>query len=90
VGYFLNLNTLQCCVGDRLKIRVGGDFYYHPRDGRLTDLLLIGGGVGVNPLFSMLSHHAGLLSASSTEQSGRVRMLYSSKTGSELLFKVCW
>lgn len=82
----------QCRVGDKLMIRVGGDFHYAPSEGReLTDLLLIGGGVGINPLFSMLSHHVRLLSRShsNTVGKGSVRMLYSSKTESELLFRVC-
>lgn len=67
-------------------IRVGGDFCYSPRaDRNLTDLLLIGGGVGINPLLSMLFHHSRLL-ASSDQVSAR--LLYSSKTKAELLFKV--
>lgn len=77
-------------MGDRLKIRVGGDFYYSPADRELNDLLLIGGGVGINPLLSMLSHHTKLLSCSDVSgRRGRVRVLYSSKTEDELLFKVC-
>lgn len=74
-------------------IRVGGDFWYSPGDRGLTDLLLIGGGVGINPLFSMLSHHVRLQSRPNSEsaagRAGAVTMLYSSKTENELLFKVC-
>ena len=69
---------------------MGGDFRYSPLLGEeLEDLLLIGGGVGINPLFSMLSHHVRLLSGHTHQaKRGRVKLLYSSKTKSELLFKV--
>ena len=69
-------------------IRVGGDFHLSPGVGGLTDLLLIAGGVGMNPLFSMLTHHVGMLSQVD-EGKGRVELLYSAKMESELLFKVC-
>ncbi len=75
---------------------MGGDFHYSPPEKEeLKDLLLIGGGVGINPLFSMLSHHVRLLISARSDPAhhqtrrGRVRLLYSSKTESELLFKVC-
>ena len=75
-------------------IRIGGDFHYSPAQGReLAHLLLIGGGVGINPLLSMLSHHTKLLSDDDDgvlQKEGRVCLLYSSKTEDELLFKVCW
>lgn len=66
-------------------IRVGGDFYYPMTTNQEpADVLFIGGGVGINPLFSMLSHHAHLLASSGK---GSTRLLYSSKTASELLFR---
>lgn len=71
-------------------IRVGGDFCYSLGDDqKLTDVLLIGGGVGINPLLSMLFHHSKLLTSSNLVGKGSARLLYSSKTKAELLFKVC-
>ena len=83
---------------------MGGDFTYAPPTTRdMGDLLLIGGGVGINPLFSMLQHHTWLLQTAhdNSEQGpgsieprkdsmsvGRVCLLYSAKTKDELLFKV--
>ena len=87
---------LQCKVGDRLSIRVGGDFVYPPTCySELSDLLLIAGGVGINPLFSMLQHHTHLLhlsgqrsNASVLSPKGRVQLLYSARSKDELIFKV--
>ncbi len=91
-NFLLYLKLYQCEVGDELTIRIGGDFYYSPDESNgVEDLLLIGGGVGINPLFSILSHHARLLHISPLSvlgKRGSVRLLYSSKTENELLFKV--
>ena len=80
----------QCCVGDKLSVRVGGDFVYDPTPSQSHDqshdLLLIGGGVGINPLFSMLLHHMRLVERK--ERVGRVKLLYSARSAAELLFKV--
>lgn len=46
---------LQARVGDRLAASVGGNFHYRPGDER-RPLLLVAGGVGINPLFSILQH----------------------------------
>ena len=83
---------------------MGGDFTYAPPTAcGMGDLLLIGGGVGINPLFSMLQHHTWLLQTATdnSEQGpdsieplkdsrsmGRVCLLYSAKSKDELLFKV--
>lgn len=67
-------------------MRVGGDFVYDPTPSWSHDLILIGGGVGINPLLSMLLHHARLLELGKI--SGKVALLYSARSTSELLFKV--
>ena len=61
----------------------------------LSDLLLIAGGVGINPLFSMLQHHVHLLHSSGQRSNvsvlnhkGRVQLLYSAWSRDELIFKV--
>ena len=79
----------QCEVGDRLSIRVGGDFTYDPPSNSPADILLIGGGVGINPLFSILQHHA-YLQAPISERRGHAHLLYSARSREELLFKVRW
>ena len=86
--------STKCKVGDKLSVQVGGDFWYSPPSPwEVSDLLLIGGGVGINPLFSMLQHHVWMLQSPGCAGSqgynlGAVQLLYSSKTASELLFKV--
>ena len=67
-------------------MRVGGDFIYDPTQSWSHDLLLIGGGVGINPLFSMLLHHTRLVEQGTL--SGKVKLLYSARSTTELLFKV--
>lgn len=85
--------TSQCRVGDTLSVRVGGDFVYDPapsesRDSRLQscDLCLIAGGMGINPLMSILLHHTRLVELG--QITGRVKLLYSARTVADLLFKV--
>lgn len=76
-------------------MRVGGDFYFDPSPSDpAVDLLLIAGGVGINPLYSILSHTADLLqlnraSGGRGHNIGSVHLRYSAKTTEELLFKVC-
>ena len=79
--------TRECRVGDQLSVRVGGDFIYDPAPSGSHGLLLVAGGVGINPLISMLLHHTrevgeGRLSGT------RVRLLYTARTVCEVLFKV--
>ena len=52
----------------------------------MAELVLIGGGVGINPLLSMLLHHLHLVKEKSVLP-GNVHLLYSSKMENELLFK---
>ena len=86
--------TTQCREGDTLSVRVGGDFVYNPthsesRDTPLKshDLCLIAGGIGINPLMSILLHHTQCVELG--QISGRVKLLFSARNVSELLFKVC-
>jgi len=79
-------------VGSQVQIRVGGDFFYDPVTSRGHDLLLIAGGVGINPLLSILNHVADLCkgdnSLSADIRDSRVMLLYSAQTAEELIFKV--
>ena len=66
---------------------MGGDFYYAPTTP--TNLLLIAGGVGINPLYSMLQQHHSLVQALRPQApSVSARLLFSAKNVRELLFKV--
>lgn len=71
-------------------VRVGGDFGYSPPSPR--NLLLVAGGLGINPLLSILLHHSWLVGRrgqeEEEEEAKRVKLLYSAKTVKELIFKV--
>ena len=59
--------------------------------GPITNLLLVAGGVGINPLLSMLKHNAELLDSghwSSAVSLPKAYLLYSAKETDELVFKV--
>ncbi|XP_063042101.1 oxidoreductase NAD-binding domain-containing protein 1 [Engraulis encrasicolus] len=83
----------KCAVDSKVAVRVGGDFYYDPAPGDApVDLLLVAGGVGINPLYSILLHAADLLRSSHTPGNrlpspGHTHLLYSAKSTQELLFK---
>lgn len=85
----------ECCGGEEVQIRVGGDFFYDPFSDKTeaeADLLLVGGGVGINPLVSILCEYTDLLTAANLENGsdikpGKVHLLYSAKTEEELVFK---
>ncbi|XP_052246779.1 oxidoreductase NAD-binding domain-containing protein 1-like isoform X3 [Dreissena polymorpha] len=81
-----------CKVGSQVQIRVGGDFFYDPgADNSGHDLLLIAGGVGINPLFSILSHFADICKGGDARFEGirasRVVLLYSARNAQELIFR---
>ena len=70
-------------------MRVGGNFYFDPKAGEpIPDLLLIAGGVGINPLYSIVCHVADICSDLQSEHTGKTTLLFSAQTTDELLFKV--
>ncbi|KAM5157972.1 oxidoreductase NAD-binding domain-containing protein 1 [Mantella aurantiaca] len=82
----------QCSLGSEVALRVGGEFFFDPKaTDSSVDLVLIAGGVGINPLFSILLHVADLHKALETTgrgfQMGSVKLYYCAKNTSELLFK---
>lgn len=78
----------KCTVDSSVKLRVGGDFYFDPKPADpVVDLLLVAGGVGINPLYSILMHSADLLRLSHRYTSGHTHLSYSAKNTKELLFK---
>lgn len=69
----------QARVGDTFWIsRPSGDFYFH--DGSGDSLVLIAGGIGINPLMSMVRY------LDDAKQPVRMTLIYSAKSPSELLF----
>ncbi|KAM4688706.1 oxidoreductase NAD-binding domain-containing protein 1 isoform 1-T2 [Discoglossus pictus] len=82
----------QCSLGSEVALRVGGEFFFDPQPSDLpVDLVLLAGGVGINPLFSILLHVADLHKTWETTgqgcQTGSVKLYYCAKNTSELLFK---
>ncbi|XP_017281802.1 oxidoreductase NAD-binding domain-containing protein 1 isoform X2 [Kryptolebias marmoratus] len=82
-----------CNVGSRVAMRVGGDFFFDPSPSDPSvDLLLVAGGVGINPLYSILLHTTDLLHLNQASR-GRdynissAHLCYSAKNTEELLFK---
>ncbi|RDA88988.1 hypothetical protein CP532_0701 [Ophiocordyceps camponoti-leonardi (nom. inval.)] len=72
-------------LGDELRLRIGGSFVFPPLDGErivvrdgqgrgLRSLVFVAGGVGINPLFSMLGYVA-----ESGLDVDDVRLLYATK-----------
>ncbi|KAM4549759.1 oxidoreductase NAD-binding domain-containing protein 1 isoform 1-T1 [Fundulus diaphanus] len=82
-----------CAVGSRVAMRVGGNFYFDPLPSDPSaDLLLVAGGVGINPLYSILLHTSDLLHLSRSSggrdhRIGSAHLCYSAKNTQELLFK---
>ncbi|KAM9838987.1 oxidoreductase NAD-binding domain-containing protein 1 [Aulostomus maculatus] len=83
----------MCTVGSQVVMRVGGDFFFDPSvSDPSVDLLLVAGGVGINPLYSILLHTADLLhlnhaSGGRDYNIGSAHLCYSAKNTQELLFK---
>ncbi len=80
--------TREAKVGDRVHMRVGGEFVYAAPaavpDGRVQQLLFIAGGVGINPLYGMIRQlHRGTKPITAT----RVVLLYSAGVVDELVFR---
>ncbi|KAM3858315.1 oxidoreductase NAD-binding domain-containing protein 1 [Diretmus argenteus] len=79
-----------CTVGSHVAVQVGGDFFFDPLPSDPSvDLLLVAGGVGINPLYSILLHAADLLRLNRASDAliGSTHLCYSAKNTQELLFK---
>ncbi|KAM5232008.1 oxidoreductase NAD-binding domain-containing protein 1 isoform 1-T2 [Hipposideros larvatus] len=82
----------QCTLDSEVAVRVGGEFFFDPQPADASrNLVLIAGGVGINPLLSILLHSADLLRERANKGSGygigTIKLFYSAKNTSELLFK---
>ena len=78
-------------VGDAVELRVGGDLTIPPSEAD-ADLLLIAGGIGINPLLSMLRDLADSavpqygMKATGTGRRQRAHLMYSASSFDELAF----
>ncbi|XP_006840064.1 PREDICTED: oxidoreductase NAD-binding domain-containing protein 1 [Chrysochloris asiatica] len=82
----------QCTLDSEVALRVGGEFFFDPQPMEASrNLVLIAGGVGINPLLSILRHAADLhrerTNKGSGYEIGTIKLFYSAKNTSELLFK---
>ncbi|XP_012877558.1 PREDICTED: oxidoreductase NAD-binding domain-containing protein 1 [Dipodomys ordii] len=83
---------IPCTLDSEVEVRVGGDFFFDPQpEDAPRNLVLIAGGVGINPLLSILRHAADLHREWANKgcgyEIGTVKLFYSAKNTSELLFK---
>ena len=70
-------------------MRVGGNFFFDPEPGVPSpDLLLVAGGVGINPLYSILQHVGDITSDPQHKKKKKTTLLFSAKNQDELLYKV--
>ncbi|XP_075404008.1 oxidoreductase NAD-binding domain-containing protein 1 [Tenrec ecaudatus] len=83
----------QCTLDSEVALRVGGEFFFDPQPTDASrNLVLIAGGVGINPLLSILRHAADLHHKERTDKgssyaTGTIKLFYSARNTSELLFK---
>ncbi|XP_010333956.1 oxidoreductase NAD-binding domain-containing protein 1 [Saimiri boliviensis] len=82
----------KCTLDSEVAVRVGGEFFFDPQPAEASrNLVLIAGGVGINPLLSILRHAADLLREQANKgrgyEIGTIKLFYSAKNTSELLFK---
>ncbi|XP_005387509.1 PREDICTED: oxidoreductase NAD-binding domain-containing protein 1 isoform X2 [Chinchilla lanigera] len=82
----------ECTLDSEVAVRVGGEFFFDPQPTDAPrNLVLIAGGVGINPLLSILRYSADLHREWANKRSGyeigTIKLFYSAKNTSELLFK---
>ena len=68
-----------CKVGERVEVRVGGDVYMEEDGGATKVVLLVAGGIGINPLLSIIKASAG--------SGTKYHLLYSASSEKELIFR---
>ena len=73
--------------GDELELRgpIGGYFVWRATDG--GPLLLVAGGSGIVPLMAMLRHRAAALAERPARQAVPARLLYSSRSLSDVIYR---
>lgn len=72
-----------------MTLKVGGDFFYDPLTKKAKELLLVAGGVGINPLHSIIQElFESLEERRLAVDDIKVSLLYSASSLDELIFKV--
>ena len=66
---------------------VGGDFFYDSMAENAKEFLFIAGGVGINPLYSIIQQIYQSLKSSQRGQDVKLELLYSASNLNELIFK---
>lgn len=71
-----------------VSLRVGGNYYYDPPSNESRrDLLFIAGGIGINPILSMMQHYIFLQAQRSHSNKDPIcQLVYSVKTSDDLVF----
>lgn len=74
-------------LGETLQVRIGGSFAFPPRDrlDGIDKVVFVAGGVGVNPIMSMLSHIA---STPPSNPGLRFEIAYASRVSDEGIGKI--
>ena len=78
---------LQCQVGSKVKVRVNGDFFLELEPSEPVHVILVAGGIGINPILSMLLYATRLVQDQASP-SFKVTVMYSARSMEELVFKV--
>lgn len=77
-----------------MQLKVGGDVIFDLREWERKDqnLLLIAGGIGINPLLSIFQNNYEVIEedkqSKENKKYGKTSLLYSAPTVNELVFKV--
>lgn len=78
----------QCYIGAKVTIQFGGEFYYEPMIHGSENVFLIAGGVGINPIYSILLERWKLHQDNTASSfSNSTKLMYSARTTDELIFK---
>lgn len=78
----------KCKKGDTVAFRFGGEFYYASQmNSKPHSLLLIAGGVGINPLYSIFQHVAQTENGNPSSYLTKLTLLFSAASADELLFR---
>eukprot|EP00118_Oscarella_pearsei_P010651 m.66539 g.66539 ORF g.66539 m.66539 type:complete len:265 (+) comp35392_c0_seq2:124-918(+) len=76
----------KATVGSLVTLRPGGDFCFDLESNeKPLDLMFLAGGIGINPLYSIIQHAAEIRQGGGAV--GKLRLLYSAKSIDELIFR---